>query len=104
MIALADCGPPMAWQKRAKRSLTPRPGSLRGSAHVPIMAESPAQLRMKAEACRRLAELTPDAVRRELWISRAAEWERLALKASRGIAIGEKARAVAKQRRRAGRG
>jgi hypothetical protein len=39
-----------------------------------------AQLRMKAEACRRLADLTEDAARRTIWLARADHWEQLAAK------------------------
>ena len=36
---------------------------------------------MKAEACRRLADLAEDAGRRAMWDERAEYWERLAAKA-----------------------
>ncbi len=45
--------------------------------------DNAAQLRMKAEACRRLAELTEDAERNTFWLLRADHWERLAAKAER---------------------
>jgi hypothetical protein len=43
--------------------------------------DTQADHRMKAEACRRLADLTDDPQRKELWIERADYWERLAAKA-----------------------
>jgi hypothetical protein len=45
--------------------------------------ESPAQLRLKAEACRRLADMFEDADRKVLWNERAAHWEQLAMKAQK---------------------
>ncbi|HEY1748284.1 MAG TPA: hypothetical protein VGG11_16150 [Xanthobacteraceae bacterium] len=45
------------------------------------MVDTQADHRMKAEACRRLADLTDDPQRKELWIERADYWERLAAKA-----------------------
>jgi hypothetical protein len=43
--------------------------------------DNAAQLRLKAEACRRLADLTEDAERKTIWLVRADHWERLAAKA-----------------------
>ena len=40
------------------------------------MFDKAAQLRLKAEACRRLAELCDDAARAVLWLDRADRWER----------------------------
>jgi hypothetical protein len=48
-----------------------------------IGVQDNAQLRMKAEACRRLAELTEDAERKTVWLVRADHWESLAAKAER---------------------
>lgn len=42
------------------------------------MPDSPSQLRMKAEACRRLADLADDVDRKDLWLKRADDWEQLA--------------------------
>jgi hypothetical protein len=47
-----------------------------------------AQLRLKAEACRRLAELCDDAERGALWLERADHWENFAIKAAKGQARG----------------
>lgn len=49
------------------------------------MSDYPAQLRIKAEACRRLAEITTDASRRVHWLRRADDWEALANKAQREL-------------------
>jgi hypothetical protein len=40
-----------------------------------------AEHRLKAEACRRLADLSEEDARKALWIERAGRWEELALKA-----------------------
>jgi hypothetical protein len=45
------------------------------------MLEDFAQLRRKAEACRRLADMSEDADRKAMWLERADYWEQLALKA-----------------------
>jgi len=45
------------------------------------MPDDPALLRLKAEACRRLADLFVEAVRKALWTERAYYWEQLATKA-----------------------
>ncbi len=42
-----------------------------------------AQLHLRAEACRRLAETSENAERKELWLDRANHWEKLALKAEK---------------------
>jgi hypothetical protein len=47
---------------------------------VRIMLDDPVQLRLKAEACRRLADLAEDLQRKALWIERADHWDRLAAK------------------------
>lgn len=47
------------------------------------MPEDPAQLRLRAEACRRLADTSENAERKELWLDRANHWEQLALKAEK---------------------
>ena len=45
------------------------------------MVDEVAQHRLKAEACRRLADLCKDAKPKALWIERADRWEELAAKA-----------------------
>ena len=45
------------------------------------MPDDPALLRLKAEACRRLADMFVEAVRKALWTERADHWEQLATKA-----------------------
>jgi hypothetical protein len=50
------------------------------------MSEVADEYRRKAEACRRLADLSPETERKAHWIEQAADWERLsaeALKRSR---------------------
>jgi hypothetical protein len=47
------------------------------------MFDDPAQLRLKAEACRRLAAMFEEAERKALWIERADQWERLAVQAEK---------------------
>ncbi len=47
--------------------------------------EDPAQHRVKAEACRRLADLAEDAERKALWTERADKWEQLARKATKRL-------------------
>jgi hypothetical protein len=42
------------------------------------MVDEVAQHRLKAEACRRLADLCKDAKPKALWIERADRWEELA--------------------------
>jgi hypothetical protein len=43
----------------------------------------PLELRRKAEACRRLAQIADDANRRALWFKRAEDWETLAARAEK---------------------
>jgi hypothetical protein len=45
------------------------------------MSDQADHLRLKAEACRRLADLSDDIHRKLLWLERADHWERLAKKA-----------------------
>jgi hypothetical protein len=47
------------------------------------MPDAAAQLRLKAEACRRLADIAEDAYRKALWVERARHWEELAAKAEK---------------------
>lgn len=47
------------------------------------MPDEAAQHRIKAEACRRLADLAEDADRRAMWDERAEYWDRLAAKAKK---------------------
>lgn len=49
------------------------------------MSGDPSQLRLKAEACRRLADLTEDAEREAVWLGRANDWEQLATKAEKKL-------------------
>lgn len=60
--------------------------------HLPIGAfertgvgvpDDPAELRLKAEACRRLAGMFEEPERKALWIERAGQWEQLAIKAEK---------------------
>jgi hypothetical protein len=44
--------------------------------------DEPALLRLKAEACRRLADLSEDSERKTLWLKRADDWEKLAIEAT----------------------
>ena len=47
------------------------------------MREVSAEYRRKAEACRRLADLSPELSGKMYWIERAAEWERWAAKVAK---------------------
>lgn len=47
------------------------------------MSEDAAQLHLRAEACRRLADTSENAERKELWLDRANHWKKLALKAEK---------------------
>jgi hypothetical protein len=47
------------------------------------MLDDPAHLRLRAEACRRLADLEEDQQRKALWIERAEYWRELAVKAAK---------------------
>jgi len=42
-----------------------------------------ALLHLKAEACRRLADIEDDLERKALWLNRAEEWEQHATKATK---------------------
>jgi hypothetical protein len=53
------------------------------SDYVGAMGEVSAEYRRKAEACRRLADLSPETERKAYWIEQAAEWERRAAKAAK---------------------
>lgn len=52
-------------------------------AYSAAVFDEPAQLRQKAEACRRLADMSEDAARKALWLERADHWEQLAVKAAK---------------------
>jgi hypothetical protein len=45
-------------------------------------SDSAAEHRTKAEACRRLAELSEDLERKAMWIERSVYWDELAAKAA----------------------
>lgn len=60
--------------------MRPRVGGVRAELRNALMFDDPAQLRLKAEACRRLADITDDAEREALWLKRAIDWEQLAMK------------------------
>lgn len=65
------------------------------------MIDRAAELRLKAEACRRLAELCDDSAREAVWLERADHWEHLATKAAKGQprrAVPKKARADIKRK------
>jgi hypothetical protein len=50
------------------------------------MRDAAAELRLKAEACRRLADMAAaadDPVREALWLTRADHWEELAIDAAK---------------------
>jgi hypothetical protein len=50
------------------------------------MFDEPTQLRFKAEACRRLADMSnDDTERKALWLHRADDWEQLASKAEKEL-------------------
>jgi hypothetical protein len=48
------------------------------NAHMPEIAD---EYRRKAEACRRLADLSPDTERKARWIAQATDWDQLAAEA-----------------------
>jgi hypothetical protein len=58
-----------------------RGGTIEG---VP-MGEEPGHLRMRAEACRRLADIADDEANKALWLKRADHWEEMAAKAEKEI-------------------
>jgi hypothetical protein len=45
------------------------------------MANDPAEMRQKADACRMLANIAENPERKALWLNRADYWEELAVKA-----------------------
>ena len=47
------------------------------------MPGHPAELRQKAEACRKLAGMFEEPDRKVLWIERAGHWDQLAIEAER---------------------
>jgi hypothetical protein len=47
------------------------------------MSELADEYRRKAEACRRLADLSPEAGRKTRWINQATNWDRLAAEATK---------------------
>jgi hypothetical protein len=49
------------------------------------MLDDPAQFRLRAEACRRLAELADDPQRESIWLERANDWDQLAAKAEKKL-------------------
>jgi hypothetical protein len=53
------------------------------------MSEISDAFHRKAEACRRLADLSQDDERKMLWIERATEWDRIAVKATKQRRLGE---------------
>jgi hypothetical protein len=46
------------------------------------MFDEVSQARARAEACRRLADITEDAPRKALWLARADYWDKLAVSAA----------------------
>ena len=57
-----------------------------------ISMDEVSELRLKAEACRRLAEIEASDEDRTLWLQRAEDWERLAAQADK------RAKAIASRR------
>ena len=55
-------------------------GNLSLPDYLRTMREVAVEYRRKAEACRRLADLSPEPERKAYWIDQAAEWERRAAK------------------------
>jgi hypothetical protein len=47
------------------------------------VSDNPAELRLKAEACRKLAGMFEEPERKVLWIERAGHWEQLAIEAEK---------------------
>ena len=46
-------------------------------------SDNSAELRLKAEACRKLAGMFEEPERKALWIERASDWEQLAIDAEK---------------------
>lgn len=49
------------------------------------MFDQSASLRLKGEACRRLADLSDNAERKAVWLKRADEWDELARNAEKQL-------------------
>ena len=47
------------------------------------MSEDADEYRRKAEACRRLADISPETERKVRWLRQANEWDRLAAEAAK---------------------
>jgi len=47
------------------------------------VSDDPTQLRLKAEACRKLAGMFEEPERKALWSERAGHWEQLAIEAEK---------------------
>jgi hypothetical protein len=57
--------------------------SLCGTNNTVMSEDHSTELRQKAEACRRLADISESAERKALWLKRADEWEKLAIAAQK---------------------
>ena len=49
------------------------------------MIDDPAQHRLKAEACQRLADMYEDTKNKALWTKRARHWEQLAIETEKQL-------------------
>lgn len=55
---------------------------------LPMMSnDKKANLRLKAEACRRLADMAEDAARKAQWLDRVDYWEQVAMKGARWLRL-----------------
>jgi hypothetical protein len=50
---------------------------------TPGVPDNSAELRLKAEACRKLSGMFEEPERKALWIERAGHWEQLAIEAEK---------------------
>jgi hypothetical protein len=65
--------PPAAWRRRRVKNENEKD----------LLSEVIDEYRRKAEACRRLADLSLEAERKALWIEQAGEWDRRAITAAK---------------------
>jgi len=56
-----------------------------------MLDDGPIQFRLKAEACRRLADVAENVVRNALWLDRADYWEQLAKAAEKRLQLEKQA-------------
>jgi hypothetical protein len=62
-----------------------------------LCMDEAADLRLKAEACRRLAEIEVNNDEKMLWLERAAEWDKLAIRADKHARVTAARRRTSRQ-------